>query len=46
MPRPKPSERCREISSRGHKDLAPDEVVLATDATDTYDLQRPHELQP
>ncbi len=46
MPRPKPSDRCRAISSRGLKDLAPDEVGLATDATNTYDLQRPHELQP
>ena len=46
MPRPNPSDWCRAISSRGLKDLAPDEVVLAIDATNTDDLQRLHDLQP
>ena len=46
MPRPNPSDWCRAISSRRLKDLAPDEVVLAIDATNTDDLQRLHDLQP
>ena len=46
MPRPKPSEPCKEISSRGSKDLAPAEMTWATDAGGTHDLQRPHDLQP
>jgi len=46
MPRPKPSDRCRKIASRGPKDLEPAEVGWAADATNTDDLQQPHELQP
>jgi len=35
-----------EISSRGLKDLAPDEVARASDAGVIHALQRLNELQP
>ncbi len=44
-----PTEAFRSVQgdlSRGPKDLAPGEVTWATEATNTDDLQSPHDLQP